>query len=79
LSLEDPVMRQFAGDRIDGTLKQLGMSQSETISGWAVSRAVKSAQTKIQNHATGDHAADSAHEWFQYNYPDVSSLTQDTF
>ncbi len=48
VSLEDSLMRVFAGDKIKGLMNRLGMPEDEPIQNSIVSRALESAQTKIE-------------------------------
>jgi len=49
LSLEDNLMRIFAGDRFSGFLQKLGMKEDEAIVSPLVSRAIESAQRKVES------------------------------
>ena len=48
LSLEDDLMRIFAGDRIQGLMDKLGMEEDIPIEHRWVTRAVENAQTKVE-------------------------------
>ncbi|MDH5672127.1 MAG: preprotein translocase subunit SecA [Myxococcales bacterium] len=48
LSLEDDLMRIFAGDRIQGLMDRLGMEEDIPIEHKWVTRAVENAQTKVE-------------------------------
>jgi len=48
VSLEDSLMRVFAGDRIKGLMNRLGMPEDQPIQNRMVSSALESAQTKIE-------------------------------
>jgi preprotein translocase subunit SecA len=48
VSLDDSLMRVFAGDKIKGLMNKLGMPEDEPIQNRIVSRALESAQTKIE-------------------------------
>jgi preprotein translocase subunit SecA len=48
VSLDDSLMRVFAGDKIKGLMNRLGMPEDEPIQNRIVSRALESAQTKIE-------------------------------
>lgn len=50
LSLEDNLMRIFASDRMSGIMKRLGMQKGEAIEHPWVSRAIESAQRKVEAH-----------------------------
>ena len=48
VSLEDSLMRVFAGDKIKGLMNRLGMPEDQPIQNRMVSSALESAQTKIE-------------------------------
>lgn len=48
LSMEDPLMRIFASDRVAGMMKKLGMKEGEAIEHPWVSRAIENAQRKVE-------------------------------
>lgn len=50
LSLEDDLMRIFASDRMGSIMKRLGMEAGEAIEHPWVSRAIESAQRKVEGH-----------------------------
>ncbi len=50
LSLEDPLMRIFASDRVKGMMQRLGMQEGEAIEHPWVSKAIENAQRKVEGH-----------------------------
>ena len=48
LSLEDPLMRIFASDRVAGLMQRLGMKEGESIEHPWVTRAIENAQRKVE-------------------------------
>lgn len=50
LSLEDDLMRLFGSDRIRGLMEKLGLRDGEAIENKMVSRAVESAQKRVEAH-----------------------------
>lgn len=50
LSLEDDLMRLFGSDRIKGLMEKLGLKDGEAIENKMVSRAVESAQKRVEAH-----------------------------
>jgi hypothetical protein len=67
VSLEDAVLRVFAGKWVEQVLGRLGMKEDEAIESPMVARRIQSAQKSIGQKATGDAPAKSAEEWFQKN------------
>ena len=50
LSLEDDLMRLFGSDRISGLMEKLGLKDCEAIENTMVTRAVESAQKRVEAH-----------------------------
>ena len=50
LSLEDPLLRIFAGDRVNAIMQRLGMPEDEPIEHGLVTRSIESAQRKVEAH-----------------------------
>jgi len=50
LSLEDDLLRIFGGDRITGIMEKLGLDEGEPIEHNLISRAIESAQGKVEAH-----------------------------
>ena len=50
LSLEDDLMRLFGSDRISGRMEKLGLKDGEAIENSMVTRAVESAQKRVEAH-----------------------------
>src|SRR3990167_6918300 len=48
LSLDDPLMRIFAGDRVKAIMERLKMPEGEAIEAGIVSRSIESAQRKVE-------------------------------
>lgn len=69
VSLEDPLMKAFAGEWVEKTLRSMGMAEDEAIESQMVSRRIKAAQQKIAKEAFGDSDASSAAEWLDANVP----------
>ena len=71
VSLEDPVLRIFAGERVQNILQQLGMKENDAIESRMVGRRIQQAAQKIERQAESDMPADSADEWLQRNCPNL--------
>jgi len=50
LSLEDPLMRIFASERVSSMMQRLGMQDGEAIEHGMVTRAIENAQRKVEGH-----------------------------
>ena len=66
-SLEDPLMKAFAGEWVKGVLQRLGMDESAPVESAMVARRVRGAQGKFAASAGWGCDADSAEEWLQSN------------
>ena len=71
LSLEDPVIKVFAGEWIRNVLRQMGMTEDQAIESRMVSRRIRQAQEKIEGKAYGSSDAESAADWLEKNCPDL--------
>jgi hypothetical protein len=71
ISLEDAVMKVFAGDWVKNMLKQLGMKEDEAIVSQMVSRRIRQAQQKIEKRTFGSLEAESAAKWLEKNCPEL--------
>ena len=68
VSLDDPLMKRFAGDWMQNVLRNLGMKEEEPIESPMVARRVKEAQNKMAKHGMNERDADSAEEWMRKNW-----------
>jgi len=50
LALEDDLLRIFGGERITSIMEKLGMEEDEPIEANIISRAIESAQSKVEGH-----------------------------
>jgi preprotein translocase SecA subunit len=50
LSLEDDLLRIFAGDRLQAIMQRLGMQEGEAIEHRMITRAIRNAQEKVEAH-----------------------------
>ena len=69
-SLDDPVMRHFGSETIKALYERLGIPKDECISHHLVTRAIRTAQEKIESTVGRDVPTNSAEDWFKYNLPD---------
>jgi hypothetical protein len=72
VSLEDAVIKVFVGDWIQNVLKQLGMTEDESIQSQMVSRRIRQAQQRIEGRAFGSLDAESAAGWLEKNCPELT-------
>ena len=68
-SLEDPIMRRFAGEMTMKFLKLLGADQSTVMEDKRVWTGIERAQKSIEAKATSDHDAVSCAMWLDRNLP----------
>ena len=50
LSLEDDLMKRFAGERVVGLMDRLGFDESQALESAMVSRTIESAQTRVEGY-----------------------------
>ena len=67
LSLDEPLMRMFAGDWVAGMLRRLGMKETDVVESRMVQRRIAAAQKKIGKRVPEPKQADSAEEWMRVN------------
>jgi hypothetical protein len=66
-SLDDPLMKVFAGEWVKEVLQRLGMDESAPVESGMVARRVRGAQGKFAARAERGCDAASAEEWLQSN------------
>lgn len=67
-ALDEPLFKQFGGDRIIQMMKQLGMSETASIENSMISNAIRSAQEKIEKKISLDQSARSQTDWLTKNF-----------
>lgn len=73
VSLEDPIMKAFAGPWVQKILHDLGMEEGEAIQSAMVSRRIRKAQEKLETTRVGTTHAESASQWIAMNCPEAAS------
>ena len=68
-SLDDPLMRHFGSETIKALYEHLGIPKDECVSHHLVTRAIRTAQEKIESRVGRDVPTHSAEDWFKYNLP----------
>lgn len=68
-ALDEPLFKQFGGDKVVDMMKKLGMDENESISHALISSAIKNAQEKIAKKIGIEQPARSATEWLERNFP----------
>jgi preprotein translocase subunit SecA len=69
VALDEPLMKEIAGEWIGDVLRRLGMQETDAIESQMVVRRVKAAQSKYASKARGDEPAESAEQWLERNGP----------
>jgi preprotein translocase subunit SecA len=67
LSLEEPLMKMFAGEWVQNLLRNLGMEENEALDSGLVTRRIAAAQEKFARTVPSDHEADSPAAWLERN------------
>ena len=65
LSLEDPLMKVFAGEWVKGVLERMGANESTLIESAMVARRIRQAQGKFAGRPEPRGAVHSAEDWLQ--------------
>jgi hypothetical protein len=65
LSLDDPLLERFGGERLKPLLDQLGMNEEEELSHPTITRAVRRAQKQLARRAIGEIEATSVDDWLR--------------
>lgn len=68
-SIDEPLLKQFGGDRISFLMRAMGSREDEVISHNMVTLSLQKAQKKLEKKIQYDQAAGSMSEWFQRNVP----------
>lgn len=66
-SLEEPFFRHFGGDKIIQLMKQMGMAADESICHPLISKAIITAQEKLEKKVLHESLAASPSEWMEKN------------
>jgi preprotein translocase subunit SecA len=67
LALDDPLLREFAGEWTGGMLRALGMSEADSIESPLISRRLRTAQERMAGRVTDERPAESPEEWWKIN------------
>ncbi len=68
-ALDEPLFKQFGGDRIVEMMKKLGMEADSVIEHKMVSSSIENAQEKIEKKVITESMANSQQEWMERNLP----------
>jgi hypothetical protein len=66
-SIDDPLFRQFGGERIQHLMRQMGAQEHEMLENSMISKALENAQRKLDKKVVSESLANSADEWFRKN------------
>jgi hypothetical protein len=67
ISIEDPLIRYFSGERLQSMMEKMGMTEGECIENKMIDKSIENAQEKIQKKAAVFSNAKNAQEWFRKN------------
>jgi hypothetical protein len=67
ISLEDPLLKTFGGDRLLTMMETLGVKDDECIEHSLVSKSISNAREKIAEKVKIEISANSEEEWFEKN------------
>ena len=66
-SLDEPLFKQFGGDRIVEMMHKMGIQENEAIEHSLISNAIRNAQEKINEQIVVEQQAASQMDWFSKN------------
>jgi hypothetical protein len=69
VALDEPLLKEIAGEWIGDVLRRLGMQETEAIESQMILRRVRAAQSKYAPMVRGDESAESAEQWLERNGP----------
>jgi hypothetical protein len=69
LSLEDPLLRYFAGVWFEELLHKLGLHEDDHVERAMLTRRIHAAQRQLEAKSTGNLPAETAEEWIKLNLP----------
>lgn len=69
-ALDEPLFKQFGGDKIITMMKQLGMKETESFENKMISNSIGKMQEKIENKISIEQSAHSQTEWLSRNFKD---------
>jgi hypothetical protein len=69
VSLDDALIKRFAGGWVEQVLRRLGMKEDEAIESQNVNRRIQREMKTIAERAKGDGPAESAQEWLEQHCP----------
>lgn len=67
VSLEDALIKRFAGDWVENVLRRMGMKEDEAIRSRMVAQRIERAMRKVAEVAKSNLPAESAQEWLERN------------
>ncbi|MCE2997697.1 MAG: hypothetical protein ACK5RG_12125 [Cyclobacteriaceae bacterium] len=75
VSLEEPFIHFFGGERTIELMHKMGMQESEVISHAMITRSIENAQKKMEEGVVTERKALSAQEWLQLNAGSLNRTT----
>jgi len=68
-ALDEPLFKRFGSDKIVQMMKQMGMSEKQSIEHNMISKAIHNAQEKIEHKIDIEQSARSQNDWLEKNLP----------
>jgi preprotein translocase subunit SecA len=68
-ALDEPLFKRFGSDKIIQMMKQMGMSEKQSIEHDMISKAIQNAQDKIDHKIDIEQSARSQNDWLVRNLP----------
>ncbi len=75
VSLEEPFIHFFGGDRTIELMRKMGVKENEVIAHAMITRSIENAQKKMEENVVAERKAHSAKEWLQLNAASLNRTT----
>jgi hypothetical protein len=69
LSLDDALLKSFAGEWVRNLVRRLGLKDEQSIDGKLVTRRIRQCQARLKRLVAGEEPAVSAEQWMERNLP----------
>jgi len=68
-ALDEPLFKRFGSDKIIQLMKQMGISEKQSIEHNMITKAIHNAQEKMESKVSIEHYGNSQSDWLEKNLP----------
>jgi hypothetical protein len=68
-SLDEPLFKRFGSDKIIQLMKQMGISEKQSVEHNLITKAIHNAQEKMESKVSVEQSAHSQNDWLEKNLP----------